>query len=173
MQSKTFTDITAANTFADDREAEGFGRVSIISNTPRPGTYEVRWGHETPVDNSFTAVIAGYAKIFAEREQAADYQYERDCERVGKRSAAEAEAQAAGLDGRDAEVFISGFVGTPIKAANPRAEGRLEIFKRGAAASKTPEGQRAIRAAAVAARSTMARSELAPYAEGRISNGEQ
>lgn len=55
--------------------------------------------------------------------------------------AAEAAAQAAGLEGDAAEQFCNGFQGVNIKACNPRKHGLLAEFKAGVAARKSQDAQ--------------------------------
>jgi hypothetical protein len=167
-----FDDLPAADVFAQEREAEGFESVSILSNLPEPGRFEVRWSN-LDWDNSFESLARSYKKILDERRAAADEKFDAGCRCLGRQLAAEEFAESEGLSGRDREVFVQGFSGWNAKVANPRADGREHIFRAGRAAWGSREGQRAFRRCSVAARTIVHREKPAPFSEGgAIANGE-
>jgi hypothetical protein len=171
IDKEIFTDYDAAKRFCDEREAAGDEHVTMVTNTPRPGFFEVKYG-TLEVDNSFQELTDMYNQIFEQREQASWDNFTRDCEDYGRRSAAEDAAKMAGFDGRDAEIFIDGFIGYSIKAVDPRKEGREGVFRAGRKAAQSPEWQRAIRVAQVKARSIVKRVPPVPWSEGgEIANG--
>lgn len=170
-----FSNMADAEAFADAREAEGFDSVSVITNMPHPGSFEVRWGHlSADRENGFDYEMRMIAKIHIDREAEAEAQFTKDCERKGRADAGRDAAQIAGYSGRDAEVFCDGFRGISAKIVNPRAEGRESIFLAGRAAWGSHEGQRSFRAASVAARSVIEKVPAKPFNPGLglIANGE-
>lgn len=166
-----FPDLESAECFAQAREDEGFAAVSIKTNTPRPGRFEVGWGHAEH-DSSFSELMSEYGKIFAEREAREEAAHRIACERLGRAAAAHEFAEAAGLFGRDAEVFCAGFIGLSAKTVNPRAEGREDLFRAGRQAWGGKEGQAAFRRCAVAARRVVQREPKPFFEGGAIASGE-
>jgi hypothetical protein len=81
-------------------------------------------------------------------------------------------AKAANLEGRVADVFVLAFFGHSIKHVDPASEGLLSTFQAGRAASLSSEGRRAVRVAAVEARSYVVR-DPSFYSEGLSANGER
>lgn len=172
IEYKDFTSYDGAQSFCEAREAEGHPYVSILTNTPHPGSWRVSWGTRQ-IDASFDGLMREYANIFDAREQNAQAQYTQQCEALGRLMAAGEAADESGLSGRDAEVFISGFKGVPAKTANPRAEGREHLFRAGRRAWGEPRWQRAYRAASVRARSMIEFDTTIQFREGGlIANGE-
>ncbi|MFA7386489.1 MAG: hypothetical protein WCZ87_02375 [Thiohalobacteraceae bacterium] len=168
-------DYNSVESFSDELEAQGFDYISTLSNDPSPGVYTVRWGHyvaDTPGE-AFSRDMKTLYRAVREREEAAAAEFTEDCERAGVAAAAQQFAAESGYTGRDAEVFVDGFVGRSIKQANPREEGREGIFRAGKAARNTPDGRRACRALAVKFRSTaepIRPASISMY--GPIANGE-
>lgn len=168
-----FNSMKSADEFAQARENDGFDSVSVITNTPRPGLFEVRWGR-IDTENARDYELRMIAKVYCEREDEARREFNRDCEVEGRRVAANQFAEAAGYSGRDAEIFRAGFCGSSAKFVNPRAEGRESIFRAGRIAGASRAGQRACRIEAVRARSILPAVEPLPFNRGTglIANGE-
>ena len=173
--SEAFADFGAAERFSETMEADGFAYVSTLTNTPTAGMFTVRWGHYVaPAKTALEYEMRVYEKIFREREDEANLEFERACSGLGRQMAAAQFASAAGLSGRDAEVFVQGFCGWSAKISDPRSEGRECVFRAGRAAWGSKDGQRACRVAAVQARSVVPRVAPRPFrpASGPISNHE-
>lgn len=168
MNRKDFDSFAAADAFADQCEVDGHEHVSIISNTPAPGTWRVNYGKketESPLHCMNRAI--------EDRENQAREAFNKKCKLAGRELAGRDAAAAAGFSGRDAEMFVLGFTGCPAKWADPRSEGRESIFRAGRKAWGTKEGQRASRAAEVTARRTIEFEPSVPISEsGLIANGE-
>ena len=141
----------------DSQEAAGFEYVAMLSNSPRPGSYLVKWGHEVALsaEQAHTDDMQLLAKIIEDREQQARDEFDEICRLEGRKIAAEAMALAAGYTGRDAEIFAAGYMGVPAAQQNPRAQGREPIFRAGRAVWGSNDGQRAYRIASVHARSSV------------------
>lgn len=148
--------IEEANALYDDLEQQGFDYISVLSNTPTHGSHQVSWGHYVAVTESASDYeMRMLSRIYEEREQEAAREFTAACEGEGRQVAARILAAAAGLEGRDAEVFCFGFCGWSAKLVNPRAEGREPQFRAGRLAWGSKEGQRLWRIESVKARSVI------------------
>lgn len=170
-----FDSFAAADKFCESKDAS-FEHVSMLSNTPWPGRYLVKWGYvvEMTAEQAWVEDMRVTGDMIEKREQDARNEFEERCRQEGRKVAAEKAARAAGYVGRDAEVFAAGFRGVPAIQQNSRAEGREPIFRAGRMAWGSNEGQRACRVASVRARSVVQQVLPAPLdlGAGLLSNNE-
>lgn len=168
-QHEEFSTYAAAERRCDELEAAGEENYSISTNTPRPGRWTVNYG-ESDTD---MLSLAGLSRAMDERQARLDEDREATLLGIGRNQAAQNAAAEAGLAGRDAEVFVAGFVGASAKQVDPRSEGRESIFRAGRKAYSEPRWQQASRAAAAAARKDVPREHAEPInMGGLIANGE-
>lgn len=162
--SLPFASIDAAEAFYEQKEAEGFAHVSMLTNTPSPGEFTVTWGHHIETDETADEwEMRKLGQIFAARESEAEQRFTADCAQYGRQAAAMQLAAAVGYEGRHAEMFIAGFVGASAKHVNPRAEGLEKVFREGRAAWGSNDGQRLVRIESVKARSILVKQAPKPF----------
>lgn len=164
-----------ADALCNNLEAQGFTYVASLYNVPKPGMYEVSWGHYVePTEGGLAYEIRTLARIYREREEEAEAAFNRECEAEGRCNAARTLAEAAGFTGRDAVIFSAGFCGSKAKFIDPRSEGREAVFRAGRRAWGSSEGQRTYRMEAVRARSRLQKTPPRPFSPGLglIANGE-
>lgn len=151
---REFSSIDAADRFCDELETAGQDWYSCAANEPSPGKAVVSWGRSVELAMEEDRAD-GYTQLAraAEKDEKIDADaFNARCESMGREAAGQALAEVAGHVGIAAHYFVLGFCGASAKACNPRAEGMEQAFRDGRLARNTPDGQRAARAAAVAAR---------------------
>jgi len=108
--------LEAANELYDALELQGFDYISIVSNASAKGEFRVSWGHYVEsTETRFEYELRMVTKIQHEEEQEAADEFTMACNTEGRLVAGKQLADAAGLEGRDAEVFLLWFLRPPRK----------------------------------------------------------
>lgn len=151
---REFSRITDADKFCDELESRGQDWYSCKANDPAPGRAIVLWGHEVELttEEDRAEDYAILARGMARDNQIAADKFNARCEAAGREAAAKLLAGQAGYSGAAAKMFCDGFEGLSAKWSKPRTAGLEAEFRAGRAAWGSADGQRAFRAACVAAR---------------------
>lgn len=137
MEKVTFNSFAAADQFCDLMEAEGHEHVSMINDGV--GNFIVSFGTRKQEDWKET-----FSRHLDKMEAHKMQQHMESCERQAIRQVAGEKAEEMGLSGNDAAYFSMGFLRVDAKKANPRKDGKLEVFRAGRVARN--EMSREIRA---------------------------
>jgi hypothetical protein len=127
VERREFTNKAKAEAFYDAIEAD-YEYVSMVSNSPRFGTYEVKFGQFAPAKSEMQML----GEMLDKEQREINVRHAEAVEGAAIRKVAE--LQAASLTKEDRGFFIAGFCGADIKSVNPRKAGKEAVFKAGKAA---------------------------------------